>query len=289
MSTPQILVTGAAGQLGKELCLHLGERALGVDVAEIDLCDSPALRAALADIRPSAVVNCAAYTAVDKAESEPDLCRAVNTGAVAVLAAECRELEVPLVQISTDYVFGDPGPRRPWRENDPPSPRGAYATTKLEGEQVARRCPRHLIVRTCGLYARPTDEQAKNFVRTMLRLGSGGKPLKVVDDQHCTPSYVPHVARAIVFLLQAAESGRARWGTYHVTNDGETTWFEFAAEIFRIAKLDVVLERITTAEYGAPAPRPAYSVLSTSNYRALGGPPLPDWRDALTEYFLKPE
>jgi len=282
----RVAVTGAYGQLGSELCRLLGADAVPLEIDTLDLTDGPAVEKALADLRPDAVVNCAAYTRVDRAESEPQQCRAVNATALEHLARACKRLECPLVQISTDYVFGgEPDRTTPFRENDPPSPRGVYARTKFEGEQAAaRHLRKHLIVRTCGLYARPTDERAVNFVRTMLRLAHTGKELRVVADQHCTPSYVPHVARAVLFLLGVPHGAPALWGIYHVVNRGATTWYEFAAEVFRLAGVDVSLRPITTAEYGAAAPRPAYSVLDTAKYHALGGPAMPDWRTALAEY-----
>lgn len=280
-----IVVTGARGQLGSELCRQLGERAVPLEVQQCDLTDSGATRQTIARLRPAAVINCAAYTAVDRAEQEADRCRAVNATAVECLAQSCGALGAVLVQVSTDYVFGGTGRGRPWHEDDEPGPQGVYAQTKRAGEVAAARCDRHLVVRTCGLYTRLGEPNCKNFVNTMLSLGRSGKVVRVVDDQHCTPSYVPHVARAIVFLTEAARRGNVSWGTYHVTNAGATTWFEFAAEVFRLAGLTVDLQRITTAQYAAPAPRPAYSVLDTTRYDRLGGPSLPDWKTALRECF----
>jgi dTDP-4-dehydrorhamnose reductase len=284
----RIVVTGAYGQLGGELCRQLGDAAIPLDVDTLDLTDGAAVVERLTAIGPEAVVNCAAYTAVDKAEAEPDKCRAVNALAVAHLARACGRLACPLVQISTDYVFGavTPSPR-PWREDDPCQPQDVYARTKLEGEQAAAQHEKHLIVRTCGLYARRSDPRAANFVKTMLRLGASRPELRVVNDQHCTPTFVPHLARAIRFLLDAGGT-RAPWGIYHVTNTGEATWCEFATEIFRQAQMNVAIRPITTAEYGAPAARPSYSVLDTSAYHRLGGPPMPDWKAALAEYFAEP-
>jgi dTDP-4-dehydrorhamnose reductase len=282
----RIAVTGAYGQLGSELCCLLGADAVPLDIDTLDLTDGPAVDQTLADLRPDAVINCAAYTQVDRAESEPQQCRAVNATAVEHLARASARLDCPLVQISTDYVFGG-GPERttPYREEERPSPQGVYAQTKSEGEQAAaQHLRKHLIVRTCGLYARPTDERAVNFAKTMLRLARTGKELRVVADQHCTPSYVPHVARAVLFLLGVPRGAPAPWGIYHVVNRGATTWYEFAAEIFRLTGIDVSLRPITTPEYGAAAPRPAYSVLDTAKYHALRGPAMPDWRTALAEY-----
>ena len=300
-----IAVTGAYGQLGGELCRQLGPTAVPLDIDTLDLTDGPATVERIARIRPEAVINCAAYTAVDKAEGEPEKCRAVNAAAVEHLVRACRQLDCPLVQISTDYIFGAvPASPRPWREDDPCQPQGVYARTKLEGEQAAATYQKHLIVRTCGLYARPSDPRAANFVKTMLRLGAARPELRIVADQRCTPTYVPHLARAILFVLGVGTSVKgdspifaetkigtvpqpAPWGTYHVTNSGEATWREFAAEIFRLAGMQVAIRPITTAEYGAPAGRPSYSVLDTSKYHRLGGPAMPDWRAALAEYFVE--
>jgi dTDP-4-dehydrorhamnose reductase len=278
----RIAVTGAAGQLGSELCRRLGERAVGLDLPEADIT-SPAILEMLAAIAPSAVINAAAYTNVDRAETEAEVCRAVNVKAVARLADYCQAADIPLVHVSTDYVFGgDREPRRPWRETDPPSPQGVYARGKWESEQEAARWRRSTIVRTCGLYARATGgREFRNFVRTMLRLAEQGGPLRVVRDQHCTPSYVPHVAAAILYLLEGQHAG-----TYHVVNQGETTWYDFALEVFRQAGVSVEVAPITSAEFGAVAPRPAYSVLDTTKYHALGGPPLPDWRSGVAEYLV---
>lgn len=283
-----IVVTGAYGQLGGELCRLLGREAVPVDIDTLDLTDRAAVAKRLLSLKPSAVINCAAYTQVDKAEAEPERCRAVNAGAVENLVHVCGQLDCPLVQISTDYVFGAPRQpnARPWRETDPTSPQGIYARTKLEGEWIARQHPKHLIVRTCGLYARRSDARAVNFVKTMLRVGAERSELRVVDDQCCTPTYVPHLAQAILFLIgQGGHS--APWGTYHVTNTGEVVWREFAIEIFRLAGMNVSVHPITTADYGAPAPRPSYSVLDTSAYHRTGGPKMPDWKAALVEYFAE--
>jgi dTDP-4-dehydrorhamnose reductase len=315
----KIAVTGALGQLGGELCRQIGHQAIPLDIDTLDLTDAKAVTETLPPLGPDAIINCAAYTQVDKAEKEPDLAHAVNVTAVENLVAVCRKLDCPLVQISTDYVFSGervqgsgfgvqespikPRPlvalaKRPYREDDPPAPQGVYARSKLAGELAARQYEKHIIVRTCGLYARPSDNRAHNFVKTMLRMGGvkrdspifadtkiGTVPeIRVVADQHCTPSYVPHVARAVLFLAGFPNDKPAPWGIYHVTNTGETTWHDFAVEIFRQAGLHVAVKPITTAEYGAPAARPCFSVLDTAAYHRLGGPPMPDWETALEEY-----
>ncbi|MGA2796565.1 MAG: dTDP-4-dehydrorhamnose reductase [Thermoguttaceae bacterium] len=307
----KIAVTGALGQLGGELCRQIGPQAIPLDIDTLDLTDAKAVLDILPPLGPDAIINCAAYTQVDKAEKEPALAHAVNVTAVENLVAVCRELDCPLVQISTDYVFGGdrvqgsgfrvqnsqvspikPRPlvanaNHPYREDDPPSPQGVYARTKLAGERAAANYEKHLIVRTCGLYARASDGRAHNFVKTMLRLGPVQSEIQVVADQHCTPSYVPHVARAVLFLAGFPSAKPAPWGIYHVTNTGETTWYDFAVEIFKQAGLDVAVKPITNAEYGAPAVRPCYSVLDTKAYHRLGGPAMPDWETALEEYFTE--
>jgi dTDP-4-dehydrorhamnose reductase len=283
----KIAVTGAKGQLGGELCRELGALAIPLDVEELDLTDGEAVLRTLGALRPEVIINCAAYTQVDQAEREPDRARAVNALAVGHLVEVCRRLDCPLMQISSDYVFGGTAHRleRLHREEDPPAPQGIYAETKWEGELAAAAWPKHWIVRTCGLYARPHDARAKNFVKTILRVAAEKAELRVVHDQHCTPSYVPHVVRGLSFLGGLTGGTPAPWGLYHLTNGGAATWYEFAAEICRQAGRNVKLVPITTAEYPAVAPRPAYSVLDNAKYLALGGPALPDWKEALAEYF----
>ena len=271
-----IVVTGARGQLGRAFCQLLGPQAIGLTRAELNLAEPELVAERLRALRPAAVIHCAAYTQVDRAESDAALCYRVNAQAVEALAQVCNEWGATLLQISTDYVFaGSARGAGPFTEEDQPEPRGVYASSKLAGEVAARGCRNHLIVRTCGLYGPP----GPNFVETMLRLGTQRGQVRVVGDQHCTPSYAAHVARAAAFLLASGERG-----LFHVVNHGATTWHDFAAEIFRQAGLAVRLERISTAEYNAPAPRPAYSVLSTSRYDRLGGPALPEWQTALAEY-----
>ena len=276
-----IVVTGSEGQLGSELCRQLECDAVGLDLPQFDLTDRDRVLGTLSEIGPQVVINTAAFTRVDQAEDEAERCRAVNARGVAHLVEACRRLDCLLVQLSTDYVFGGDRARRvPYRETDEPRPQGVYARTKLEGERYAAEWEKHFIVRTCGLYGRPGPRSAGNFVQKMLELAGRRARLRVVTDQHCTPSYVPQVARAIRFLL-----GTRAYGTYHVTNRGATTWYEFAVEIFRNVGQNVVVEPITASEYGARAPRPSYSVLDTAKYHGLPGRPrMPAWQDALREY-----
>ncbi|HEY5312940.1 MAG TPA: dTDP-4-dehydrorhamnose reductase [Pirellulales bacterium] len=274
----KIVVTGSGGQLGAALCRRFGPRAIGLDHATLNIADRDAVQTAVDALRPDVVVNAAGFTAVDRAESDRQACQAVNADAVDYLAEACAKQDALLVQISTDYVFGGDASRSlPYDELDEPAPQGVYGQSKLAGEQQAAGCPRHLIVRTCGLYGRRRPgSRSTNFVDAMLRLGAERDVVRVVDDQRCTPTYVEDLVGAIEFLI-----GSSAEGIYHVVNHGSATWYEFAAEIFRHRSIGTRLERITTAEYAAAAPRPAYSVLDTSKYHALGHLPMPDWHVAL--------
>jgi dTDP-4-dehydrorhamnose reductase len=281
-----ILVTGAAGQLGSELCTRLGDRALGIDLGALDLTDADRVKQFIESHRPEAVINCAAYTAVDRAEQEPERCHTINAGAVAVLAEACSRLNALLVQISTDYVCGgDVARRTPHSEQDAPAPLGVYGQSKLAGERNAASWRRHLIIRSCGLYAAPRPGQhVTNFAQTMLRLGRERGRVRVVADQICSPTYVPNLAAAISFLLD-----QSAVGLFHVVDRGAVTWCDFAQELFRQAGMNVTVEAISTAEYiaersGVIAPRPTYSVLDTANYDRLAGPPMPAWQASIAAY-----
>jgi dTDP-4-dehydrorhamnose reductase len=301
-----IAVTGAEGQLGSELCRQLGARAVPLSRAQCDLANAGQISSVLNELRPAVVINTAAFTAVDRAESEPDLAFAINSTAVGHLAEYCRQSGALLVQLSTDYVFGGDTTRQvPYAETDPPSPVNQYGHSKLAGEQQAAHATRHLIVRTCGLYGPITSPRHVNFVATMLRLASPsppergcksrsnreqgeGKmesavvskpPLRIVNDQHCTPSYVPHVASAIIELIEAHATG-----IVHVTNDGATTWHDFAREIFRLRKIEIEVKPIPSTQYAAPAKRPGYSVLATDKLAGILGRKLTTWQSALAEF-----
>ena len=280
-----VLVTGCRGQLGTELCRQWGDQAVGVDLPDFDLTDAQSVRAAIEAIRPRIVVSAGAYTMVDRAETEASLCRAVNVEGVSHLVRACREVDATLIHISTDYVFGgNPARQIPYRESDEPDPRGVYAQSKLESERVAAQWEKHLIVRTCGLYGRVGQRSSGNFVDAILRAARAGKPLRVVCDQRCSPTYTPHLVRALRHL--AAIEAR---GLYHVTNSGDATWHEFAVDALHQAGLQVRVDPITSSQWGAAAARPAYSVLDCSKYHALPGvPPMPPWSKALAEYLRNP-
>ncbi|MEM7312356.1 MAG: dTDP-4-dehydrorhamnose reductase [Planctomycetota bacterium] len=277
-----IAVTGANGQLGSELCRRFGGEAVALTRPGFDMTSRESIVAELMAIEPTAVINCAAYTAVDKAEEEFDTCHLVNAESVSIIAEICDALEIPLVQISSDYVFGANTKRSvPYRENDATGPLGAYARTKHEGELNAAYWQKHFIIRTCGLYSCADDGpvRGRNFVDTMLHLGRERDELTVVSDQFCTPTYVPHLVTAIEYLLTTED-----YGTYHVVNTGSCSWIEFAGEIFRQSGLEVKLNETTTEAWGAPAPRPLYSVLDTSKFHDLCGPRMPSWQQGIADY-----
>jgi dTDP-4-dehydrorhamnose reductase len=293
-----VAVTGARGQLGGELCRRLGEAAVPLSRSALDITDPAAVAAVLGRIGPRVVVNCAAWTAVDAAETAPEPCFAANAAAVASLATTCERLGCLLVQISTDYVFGHDDsagdavaigrPRPPYREEDPPSPVNVYGASKLAGEEAARRCRDHLVIRTCGLYARSPEGpvRGRSFADTMLVLARGirdrlpGAPavLRVVNDQHVAPSYVPHVAAAILRLVATGHRG-----TFHVVNRGATTWHGFAVELLRSAGFDLTVEAIPSSAYPTAARRPRSSLLSTAKLEAVGVM-LPNWEEGVAAY-----
>jgi dTDP-4-dehydrorhamnose reductase len=276
------VVLGAPGQLGRDLCPRLAGEVVPLARADADLTDAARLRDKLNALRPDCVVNCAAYNFVDKAEAEPDAAFAVNAWAVRNLATACRDLGCTLVHFSTDYVFGlDASRRTPLAETDPPGPVSAYGLSKLAGEYLVRAtCPKHFVIRTCGLYGVwGSGGKGGNFVETMLRLAGQGKPLRVVDDQRCTPSFTADVADAAVALIRTA-----KYGLYHLTNAGDCSWFEFAREIFRIAGVTADLAPITSDQFGAPARRPAYSVLANDKAASVGNAPPRPWKEAIRAY-----
>jgi dTDP-4-dehydrorhamnose reductase len=275
-------VLGAAGQLGRDLCPRLAGSVVPLGRDRADLTRPELLRATLTELRPDVVVNCAAYNFVDRAESEQEAAFAVNAWGVWSLAAICRDLGCVLAHFSTDYVFSlDSERRSPYRETDAPGPICVYGLSKLSGEYLVRAvCPRHFIIRTCGLYGVwGSGGKGGNFVETMLRLAGQEKPVRVVADQICTPSYTVDVATATAALLQTDA-----FGLYHVTNAGSCSWHEFAAAIFEETRIPADLTPIPSGDYPTPARRPGYSVLDGTAYQALGLPPLRPWRVALTAY-----
>jgi dTDP-4-dehydrorhamnose reductase len=280
------LVTGAAGMLGRDMTALLAARGAqftALTRTELDLTDDTAVTAAIAAARPDVVVNCAAWTAVDAAEEHEEEALAINGHGAANLAAACAAAGALLVHPSTDYVF-DGNARAPYAEDAPTAPAGAYGRTKLAGEQAVRDVlpDRSYLVRTAWLYG----AHGKNFVKTMLRLARNGTAPGVVADQHGQPTWTADVAAQICALLDAS----APPGVYHATSSGQTTWFGFAEEIFRLwnedQNHDSERERVTprpiaTADYPTPAQRPAYSVLGHDAWHKAGIEPIGDWKDAL--------
>jgi dTDP-4-dehydrorhamnose reductase len=275
-------VLGAAGQLGRDLCPLLPGEVVPLGRDRADLTEPERLRDALTGLNPDVVVNCAAWNFVDRGEAEPDAAFAVNAWGVRRLAVLCRDLGCLLVHFSSDHVFGlDAARSVPYDETDPPGPVNVYGLSKLAGEYLVRSlCPRHLIIRTCGLYgARGSGGKGGNFVETMLRLAAQGRPVRVVADQTCTPSAAADVAETAVALLTGGHRG-----LFHVTNGGCCSWHEFACAVFELSDLTVPVEPITSAVYGAPARRPGYSVLAPRALRAAGLTPPRPWREALAAY-----
>ena len=277
------LVTGAGGQLGADLLPVLsgvdGAEVRGVARSEVDVSVQSEVDACVADWRPDVVLNAAAYTAVDAAESDEAAARAANAAAPAYLAAACAAVGAKLVHVSTDYVF-DGTARSPYPVDAPVAPATAYGRTKLAGEQAVRAAlpDRSYVVRTAWVYG----AAGKNFVKTMARLEAERDTLTVVADQIGSPTWSADLARGLVALSRSA----APAGIYHCTNAGQASWCDFARAVFTELGADPARVRpITTDQYPVPAPRPAYSVLSSAEWTAAGLPALPDWRDALHRAF----
>lgn len=274
----KILVTGSYGQLGRAVLAEVESRGLpaeGRDLDTIDITDLEAVAAWVSDAHPSVVINCAAYTAVDDCEEHESDARKVNATAVGHLARACNAGGSTLVQISTDYVFGGTS-RRPYREDDPVAPTSAYGRTKLLGEKAARAAERHLIVRTAWLYG----SGGRHFVGAIQRqLDRGNRHLRVVDDQHGSPTFCDDLAAAVLDLAATEATG-----VVHVTNTGITSWHGFAVEIVRLLGSDAEVIPVKTEEFPRPAPRPAYSGLDTARCEHLIGRAMPTWQDALARY-----
>jgi dTDP-4-dehydrorhamnose reductase len=278
-----ILITGGGGMLAGafgSICGARGFDSTHLPRAQLDITDPLSVIRALDDHKPSIVLNCAAYTKVDRADTDFAVAENINGKAVGVLAEACKRRDVLLVHFSTDYVF-DGTLRRPLLPDDPVGPQSGYGVSKLLGERLLKDIgPRHLLIRTAWLYG----PGGPNFVQTMLGAARAGKPLRVINDQHGSPTFTHDLAAATLALI-----GVGATGTFHVTNGNHTTWFEFAHAIFHT--FDVVpvsLEPITSADWKKIKPdsaeRPLYSVLDCSAYTAIARETLPDWRDGLYRY-----
>lgn len=272
----KVLLTGANGQVGRctrDVYAGSGHelKALGRDA--LDIGDADAVAQTVKAFCPDVIINAAAYTAVDKAESEPELAYAINVAGPANLADAAAEVEAVLIHISTDYVF-DGTAHVPYSEGDETNPQGVYGQTKLDGErEVQRRCDRHIILRTAWVFS----EYGNNFVKTMLRLGKERSELGVVADQIGCPTYAGDIAKACYVIAEQVKEGSFCSGIYHFAGDEAVSWHAFACEIFHEASnsgllsTTPIVNAITTADYPTPAARPAYSVLSTVKVKELFG------------------
>ena len=284
----RMLITGARGQLAHDLRQVFAEHELLLLGREqLDICDNDQVQEVIGAARPDAVINTAAFVRVDDAEGEIAQSFAVNAGGAGLVARACADAGATLVQISTDYVYGGQEQREPLTEAVAPAPLNVYGASKLGGEYAVRvLCPRHYVIRSCGLYGvAGVTSRNGNFVQTMLRLARAGRAISVVNDQHCTPTATADLAQAVRHLLTAP----APFGLYHVTNAGQTTWYKLARRIFALAGLSPKLAPTSTADFGAQALRPPYSVLSSERYEQATGCALPPWEDALARYLRATE
>ena len=276
----KLLVTGAAGMLGRDVMLaagNAGHEVVGFGRAELDITKPDALRRRLDIERPDIVINCAAWTDVDGAEAAAPAAFAVTGAGAGNVAAAAATIEARVVHVSTDYVF-DGAKREPYVESDQPAPLSAYGRTKLAGEEaVAAANKRHFIVRSAGLFG----VGGRNFVDTMLRLAQTQNEVTVVRDQVGSPTYTWHLAYGLVRLIEGIE-----YGLHHMAAAGRCSWYEFAREIFEQARVECNVLSITSAEFGAAAPRPAFSVLTSQREHAIR---LPSWHDGLAGYLAQRE
>jgi dTDP-4-dehydrorhamnose reductase len=279
----KVLVTGAKGMLGTDLVARLQRSRrydiVAVDIEEMDITRLSEVKTVVLAHRPQIVIHCAAYTAVDKAESEREQARAINSEGTKHVAFFCRELAADMIYISTDYAF-DGRKEEPYLETDDTNPINVYGLSKLLGEQhVAELVHGHKICRTswlCGVHGH-------NFIETMLRIAGEGRPLSVVNDQFGRPTFTFDLADAIVRLLE-----RPEYGVFHVTNSGYCSWFEFAQRILKLGGFDpTTVKPITSAQFRSLARRPRNSVLENRRLKELGFPPLPHWEESLKEYFVR--
>jgi dTDP-4-dehydrorhamnose reductase len=288
MASRTVLLIGANGQLGHDILQVWpdacpSDRVVPLTHSDIEVASARSVQNTLAEHHPDVVINTSAYHRVDIVEDEPGRAFEVNSTGPHNLALACADLGAVLIHLSTDYVFSGRGRARgePYAEKDSIEPLNVYGVSKAAGEMFVRYCwQRHFLVRVSGLYGvAGSSGKGGNFVETMLRLAGTGNPIRVVDDQVLTPTHTLAVARQLATL-----SNSDAYGTYHATCQGECSWFEFAAEIFRLAGLSPHLGPQSTAEAGNKARRPSYSALDNRNLRSLEMDCMPDWRDALGEY-----
>lgn len=279
----KVLVTGVKGQLGYDVVKELEKRgmeAVGVDIEEMDITDAASVDTVIKGAAPDAVIHCAAYTAVDAAEDNVELCRKVNVDGPRNIAKVCKELDIKMIQISTDYVFEGLGDR-PWEPEDAANPQSVYGLTKYEGEQaVMENLDKYFIVRIAWVFG----INGKNFVKTMINLGKTRDKLTVVCDQFGSPTYTYDLAKLLVDMVQTD-----KYGIYHATNEGFCNWYEFACEIFKQAGIQVEVAPVTSDQYPTKAKRPFNSRMSKDKLEKSGFERLPDWKDALSRYLKELE
>ena len=275
-----ILVTGCKGQLGTELQKLSGAEHhwFFTDIDTLDICDKAAVETCFLTNQIEVCINCAAYTAVDKAEDEPQLATLVNTFAPKVLADACQQHNALLLHVSTDYVFGGDA-TAPYKVDDPINPQSVYGSTKADGERVIRESGcNYMIVRTAWLYS----SVGKNFVKTMLMLGDTKDEINVVADQKGCPTWAHDLAVALIALLNKNGKNEVH-ETFHFTNEGQITWYDFAKAIMEIGEKPCKVNPITTDQYPTKAKRPAYSVLDLSKIKEYAGIEIPNWRESLVK------
>ncbi|MDX9881842.1 MAG: dTDP-4-dehydrorhamnose reductase [Prolixibacteraceae bacterium] len=285
----KLLITGANGQLGSEIKKVSGQfpelEFLFTDVAELDITNPEKVAAFFSENKPAFLINCAAYTAVDKAEADEETARLINATAVSILAEQSAKVNCRMIHISTDYVF-DGKASQPYTEDAPVNPQSAYGRTKLEGEQLCmKNNPQSIIIRTAWLYS----AFGNNFVKTMLRLGRERDELRIVADQIGNPTNAADLAHAILTIISSVVAGQKPFetGIYHYSNEGIASWYDFTVAIIKHAGLSCKVIPITTDEYPLPAPRPAYSVMDKSKIKRIFGIEIPHWKESLNNYFSK--
>jgi len=279
----KVLVTGVKGQLGYDVVNELearGHEAVGVDIQEMDITDAQSVDKVISAAAPDAVIHCAAYTAVDAAEDNVELCRKVNAEGPQNIANVCKKLDIKMIYISTDYVFGGQG-EKPWEPDEERDPQSVYGQTKYEGElAVQNTLDKYFIVRIAWVFG----INGKNFVKTMLNLGKTRDKLTVVCDQFGSPTYTYDLAKLLVDMVQTD-----KYGVYHATNEGFCNWYEFACEIFKQAGVEIEVAPVTSDQYPTKAIRPANSRMSKEKLTENGFDRLPPWQDALARYLKELE
>lgn len=274
----RILVTGVKGQLGYDVMNELAKRehtGIGVDVEEMDITDAAKVEQVIKESEVEAVIHCAAYTAVDAAEDNEELCHKINAEGTENIAKVCKELDLKMIYISTDYVFNGEG-TRPWEPDDEREPLNVYGQAKYEGElAVEKYLEKYYIVRIAWVFG----VNGKNFIKTMLNLSETHDELSVVNDQIGSPTYTYDLAKLLVDMVETDKYGR-----YHATNEGLCTWYEFATEIFRQAGKEITVHPVTSEQFPSKARRPHNSRMSKDKLEANGFDRLPTWQDALNRY-----